>query len=475
MKNTITIIITIFLSLNITAQINFGKNIIEGKFSSALGTENVSNGFTSFTTGMGCSAQGDYSFVSGWNINLDGIASFSLGYGNNVNASGAAALGTISSAMGTGAFAIGNKVDALFPYSIAIGKGHSSGHLKNNISSSLMIGFESDIPTFFVGPAYGTGTVGKVGIGTTDPGSRLQVNGNMAVGYESNSSAPDNGMVVKGTSGIGTSNPDKSKLHVYRNNTIGGIGSANIDHSTLRIEDQYNNLYIDGNSFFTTGSGAMLFATLNEKNIAFGTNNTMRVKIQTDDEVHFYGNRKIEVNSRVGIVDINASSGGWAMGLNFIGYDGTSHGGWKAFGSRDELNYYYVGSSYSNPLMAVLPSGNVGIGTTNTFGYKLAVNGTIGCKEVIIEVDNNWPDWPDYVFEEGHELQGLEEIEQFVTQNKHLPGVPSANEVNENGIELGKMNAILLKKIEELTLHTINQQKAIRNLQEELQELKNNQ
>ncbi len=122
--------------------------------------------------------------------------------------------------------------------------------------------------------------------------------------------------------------------------------------------------------------------------------------------------------------------------------------------------------------MAFKQNGNVGIGTTNTFGYKLAVNGTIGCKEVNVETDSQWP---DYVFEKGHELQGLEEIEQFVTQNKHLPGVPSANEVNENGIELGKMNAILLKKIEELTLHTINQQKAIRNLQEELQELKNNQ
>jgi len=68
---------------------------------------------------------------------------------------------------------------------------------------------------------------------------------------------------------------------------------------------------------------------------------------------------------------------------------------------------------------------------------------------------------PDYVFEEDYDLPTLAEIEAFITANKHLPEVPSAAEMEEEGIVLGDMNMLLLKKIEELTLHTIKQEKMI--------------
>jgi hypothetical protein len=100
----------------------------------------------------------------------------------------------------------------------------------------------------------------------------------------------------------------------------------------------------------------------------------------------------------------------------------------------------------------------VGIGTTSTNGYLLAVAGKIRSTEVTIE---HIDDWYDCVFEEDYPLTPLAEIEQFVKQNKHLPEVPSEAEVKANGIDLGEMNAILLKKIEELTLHVIQQQKEI--------------
>ena len=82
--------------------------------------------------------------------------------------------------------------------------------------------------------------------------------------------------------------------------------------------------------------------------------------------------------------------------------------------------------------------------------------------------------WADYVFEPGYKPMALKEIEAFAKANGHLPEVPSAAEVKKDGIDLAKMNAILLKKIEELTLHAVEQEKKMEALQAEVQEMKTN-
>ncbi len=96
-------------------------------------------------------------------------------------------------------------------------------------------------------------------------------------------------------------------------------------------------------------------------------------------------------------------------------------------------------------------SGNVGIGTTTTGTHKLAVNGTIGAREIKVEATG----WSDFVFEDDYELKDLVKVEAFIKENNHLPDVPSEKEVLENGIQLGEMDAKLLQKIEELTLYLI--------------------
>lgn len=113
-------------------------------------------------------------------------------------------------------------------------------------------------------------------------------------------------------------------------------------------------------------------------------------------------------------------------------------------------------------------SGHVGIGTTNPT-HRLEVNGTVRSKEVKVEATN----WPDYVFEQGYSLRNLEEVEAFIRQNQHLPDMPSEKEIMENGIELGKMNASLLLKIEELTLYALQHQKEIKLLKVENDLLEN--
>ncbi len=113
---------------------------------------------------------------------------------------------------------------------------------------------------------------------------------------------------------------------------------------------------------------------------------------------------------------------------------------------------------------------HVGIGTA-TPDEMLTVNGTIHAKEV--RVDMNVPG-PDYVFEEGYDLLSLSEIEAYINANNHLPEIPTAAEIEANGLQLGEMNMLLLKKIEELTLHTINQQSLIESLMNRIEKLEIN-
>ena len=113
----------------------------------------------------------------------------------------------------------------------------------------------------------------------------------------------------------------------------------------------------------------------------------------------------------------------------------------------------------------------VGTPATTTPGtHKLYVDGSIIAEEIKVELEANWP---DYVFEDDYVLMPLSEVAQYVQAHKHLPGVPAASEIAENGgVELGEMNRRLLEKVEELTLYLLEQQKQMDRLQQEINELK---
>jgi hypothetical protein len=113
-------------------------------------------------------------------------------------------------------------------------------------------------------------------------------------------------------------------------------------------------------------------------------------------------------------------------------------------------------------------NGNVGIGTTIP-DEKLTVKGKIHAEE--IKVDLNVPG-PDYVFEKDYDLKSLPQIEKYISENKHLPEIPSAKTMEKDGINIGKMQMKLLQKIEELTLHLIEQDKKNAAQQKEIEELR---
>ncbi|MDB5014379.1 MAG: hypothetical protein JWQ25_2581 [Daejeonella sp.] len=134
-----------------------------------------------------------------------------------------------------------------------------------------------------------------------------------------------------------------------------------------------------------------------------------------------------------------------------------------------------IGSGNTYALVANA-NGNVGIGTLAPT-EKLSVKGKIRAQEIKVEMAN----WYDFVFDKDYNNASLPDVEKFIKENHHLPNIPSATEVEKDGINLGEMNAKLLQKIEELTLHLIEQNKTqmilvdkVDHLQAEIRSLKTN-
>lgn len=119
----------------------------------------------------------------------------------------------------------------------------------------------------------------------------------------------------------------------------------------------------------------------------------------------------------------------------------------------------FSASSYS------FTTGKVGIGCENTAeGYALAVEGGILTDDVLIRSQQQWP---DYVFGKDYNLMSLPELKRYISENRHLPDMPSETEVAGDGVSVGEMQALLLRKVEELTLYTIQQQEMIERLREQ--------
>jgi len=191
----------------------------------------------------------------------------------------------------------------------------------------------------------------------------------------------------------------------------------------------------------------------------------------------------VDANGNVGIgtsspsQKLNVYNSGSST-IVLLGNSNSGSGGYTSLqlGTSADVNgYTYLqsikasGSAYGDIILNQ-SGGNVGIGTTNPGSYKLAVEGKIGAREVNVIATNPWP---DYVFEKNYTLPTLESIKTYIDQNKHLPEVPSATEVEKNGVNLGEMNALLLKKIEELTLYVIELKKRDEAQQKEIEILKN--
>ena len=163
---------------------------------------------------------------------------------------------------------------------------------------------------------------------------------------------------------------------------------------------------------------------------------------------------------------------------SLINFKTGSESAFLSFNSIYQSGFYLPGTrtfgffvnSISTPSLYFQTNGSVSIGTTQSTGdFKLAVAGKIIAEELKVQLQTAWP---DYVFSSDYKLPSLKEVEKQIQEKGHLENIPSACEVQENGIEVGEMNRLLLEKVEELTLYTIDQQKQLDKQTKEIEELK---
>jgi hypothetical protein len=285
-------------------------------------------------------------------------------------------------------------------------------------------------------------SIGRVGVGTNSPRAPLEV---MVAG---NNNTVQTGLIIQ------QNNPG------VPNNTSGvsldfGIGNNAVNNN---IEGR-----ITLKETYFSARPKMIFSLWDQ-------NNTMQDRVAIDDA----GNVGIGTMSPEGFqVQKNLTNEASQSQDNVrIGILGTPRiildkAGHTPF-ELDNANGRFRIFSPGVERFTITSDGNVGIGTTNP-NQKLTVNGTIYGKEV--KVDLNVPG-PDYVFEPTYQLPSLTETEAYIKAHKHLPEVPSAKEMEANGINLSEMNMLLLKKVEELTLHVIELKKRDEAMQKELNALK---
>ena len=247
------------------------------------------------------------------------------------------------------------------------------------------------------------------------------------------------GITVKnGNVGIGTTTPG-TNLHIrYRK----GSGQIPEGIDGLFIE---NDGTLNDYSVFQTATvgGGKSFTITNAGNVGIGT-----VKPRK--------NLSIQAGTPT-ILLVNKDTG---HGVNFEYREDVEQ-------LRINYNKQY-GDEYRYTWMVYdVRTNNVGIGTTTPPTHKLSVNGAIRAKEIIVDTN-----WADFVFDKNYQLMPLSDVEQHIAAEKHLPGIPSAQEVEQNGVSLGDMQAKQLQKIEELTLYVIQMNKQLTALQQENEQLK---
>lgn len=232
--------------------------------------------------------------------------------------------------------------------------------------------------------------------------------------------------------GINTSTPN-TKLH------INGTGIENNGTTAvMRIVsgNGSQNLLLDGNEIDAMADGLFLNNNTSQNvSIVTGGGNVGINTSAPNTKLHVNGGN-IENNGVTAVMRIVSANGAQNLLLDGNEIDALADG-------------LFLNNNTNQRVILATGGGNVGIGTSNPT-HKLSVNGTIQSKEIRVETG-----WADYVFAPGYTLRPLCEVESFVQENKHLPGIPSAAEIQQNGLAVGEVQTKMMEKIEELTLYLI--------------------
>lgn len=343
---------------------------------------------------------------------------------------------------------------------------------------------------------------GRVGIGTTDPLRELHVQGDAIIksgaGAELNLHNESSGVrwqVVSGySSGLEIGNvtdgliDGAAPFYIQRNGNVGigttspssrmHIRGGDYDFSEggdLRVGSSTDALKVgvamggngSGNTFITTE------ASSSNGDIRLGTRGATTQLVLDASRRHVgigVANPATPLHVREGKRNIAFDPANMVIKLWRDGWDEERLLDWGWTETLGDYVRHHIPGAGPNPERMTLSENQgvliegmrVGIGTAAP-DEKLSVNGRVKAKEVIVALDG----WSDFVFDEDYPLATLEEVRAYIEENGHLPNVPSAEEVEQDGVQLGQMDARLLQKIEELTLYAIEREEQVEGLRKE--------
>ena len=390
------------------------QNKVKSYYSVAVGTNDTVNTNSSNSVALGKfnSIQGENAMAFGRSVKI--VGDDNIGIGHHVRASSR-----------EGCIVIGSGI---------IGSSGNEAYLVNSVSNSLAIGFKSTKPTLFVSASpnnYNTGITdktGKVAIGDVTPLAKLHIRSD---------AGEDAGIILE-------------------------PGNPTEDQAFIRLMDAQHNITVDTRGLMDISAGVGNLLGFSSSNFKLDEN-LLRLGLGDDKKMTF------------------STAGTASIGLNALPSNGYYLRG--SYGSSYVMEFSDAAfklrtATYMNPRNDVINNwvdalavktagtitlnGKVGVNIENTTSdYALAVDGGLITTKVHIQEVG---DWQDRVFGEDYRLMPLGEVEAYVAEHRHLPGIPSEAEVKANGYDMAEMQAALLGKVEELTLYLISQQREIDSL-----------
>lgn len=407
-----------------------GINVRDGSSSAALVSSNI--GDTCFATGYS-------SFAGGYRSYAGGSCSFAFGNNSQALQSNAYVMGNMASASGANSLSLGFYTHANQNGSIVIGSGSSANAPLTSTVPGIMMGTGSSVPTIFLSRANGTLSSGKVGIGNvTTPLAKLHI---VADKYE------DAGIFLQPTG---------------KNGEVSFINMTDNNHQIMVKEDGSMHVKASNNDLNLSGSNANLSGNA----FTLGYHNNKKFYATTQGNPAIYSNAYRTTNGCFRYTE--GSSYAIEFNNNALLFRTAVYQQPPEPRSSEITNWRDALLLKTNG--AITLNGKVGINTENTTSaYALAVDGGLITTKVYVQ---DVESWSDYVFEDGYKLMPLHELKKYICDNKHLPEIPSESEIVGQGYDMHEMQNAMMKKIEELTLYTLQQQEEIETLRKMVDELK---
>lgn len=463
----------------------------------SIGRSNVNHGEQAYLMGQGNSiapaasnslalgygnqlSHGYNTAIGRWNI-LDGTYCYVLGESNTTETGAfeTVVMGTENAAGADAkrAFAAGKFVKANSMQSFVFGTGTSTGAmLTNDIDNSLMVGF-FNVPTFFVGHDAAVDK-SKVGVGTTAPVTLFHNNGEATFGTYAARPAY-HGLVNFNTEGY------SNGIVIEDNGLASSASKASIKMDKVGTGPTGLNFSMTSNSF---GSSTSTMFLADNGNVGFGLTEPVfpihtrgQVAIGDYVSVPFYSGA-LNINDNHMIIERNTP--GWSDIKAKIGISTyTGRGGLRFNMTRDGFTGSSGDNSWGTEALFLANDGMVGIGNTdpvaklhisgdfcvsdalNVVNFKVYTNGQVRAREIIVDLNTI----PDYVFKKDYKLLSINEYENFINANHHLPNIPSEAEyAQKGGVALGELELKLLEKVEEQALYIIALNKRLEMLEKQV-------